>query len=703
MKIHIYLLLYLSSVVPVKAFEQNLNIIIQLASEYQNLGLSQQAVNILTDCEKQCKLHDNLQKIRLFLSLSDIYLAIRQDVKARQYVDKIKKLSSNVKIPIILDASISNNLGNILTVEAYYTTAIKEYHKALKLAKNAKNHILAGRILINMAYAHFYNQNLKDAINNLSAAQQQFQRISSNTYAKTFGFISVGKLALELNDVKLAYQSLDEALFLAKQLKNSSLISYSYGFLGHLYEIKQRYVEALTLTRRAIFMEQSSEILYRWQWQLGRIFKALGKTHEAIKSYKQAEHSLQAECSLEKIRKPLTIGYRNTIKSFRERIGIVYFELADLLLRQNRFREAIDVIENFKKVELEDYFDSYCSFVEEKNLLDQAIPSNVGIIYPIILSNRIEIILITSYDTQRFVVSITARELKDTVNDFRLELETENSSDYLIYAQILYNWLIAPLSNHITNLDSLIIVPDGVLRTIPFAALYDGKQFLISKYAIITMPNLIITNSKYDGKNNSRKILLAGLSESVQNFDKLSNVDSEINKIHNVYRHHTNVTKLLNSQFTANKFISLLKINSYSYIHIASHGQFKSQPDQTFLLAYDKKIQLNQLEALIKLNKRRQEPLELLSLSACQTAVGDDQAALGLAGVAIKSGARSALASLWFIDDEATSKLMIEFYQQLQKLSKAKALQAAQLSLLQDSKYKHPLYWAPFLMIGAFD
>jgi len=644
-------------------------------------------IYLLLLCLSSVVLANTNTEIQSLLKKSDAYLAKRQDLKARQYADKITKLSTNVNIPTILDASILNNLGNILTVEAYYTKAIKKYNKALKLA--AKNHILAGRILINMAYANYYNQNFKDAIKNLYAAQQQFKLKSSNTYAKAFGFIGVGKLALELNDTKLAYQS----LILAKNLGNSSLMSYSYGFLGRLYEIQQRYVEALSLTRRAIFMEQSPEILFRWQWQLGRIFNRLGKTHEAIKVYKQAEHSLQ------KIRKPLMIGYRNTIKSFRERIGIIYFELADLLLRQKRFREAIDVIEDFKSVELEDYFDSYCSFVTLENLLDLGIPSNVGIIYPIILSNRIEILLITSDNNiQRFVIPVTAIELKDKVNDFRLELETENQRDYLNYAQILYRWLIAPLSNHIENLDTLIVVPDGVLRTIPFAALYDGKQFLISKYAIVTMPNLMITNSKSKAKNN--KVFLAGLSEAVQNFPALSSVSREVKSINRLYK---NVTQLLNRQFTVKNFSSALKTNSYSIIHIAAHGQFKSQPDQTFLVAYDNKIQLNQLEALIKLNKRRQQPLELLTLSACQTAAGDDQAALGLAGVAIKAGARSALASLWLIDDEATTTLMIRFYQQLQKLPKAKALQAAQLSLLHSREYKHPLYWAPFLMIGAFD
>jgi CHAT domain-containing protein len=97
----------------------------------------------------------------------------------------------------------------------------------------------------------------------------------------------------------------------------------------------------------------------------------------------------------------------------------------------------------------------------------------------------------------------------------------------------------------------------------------------------------------------------------------------------------------------------------------------------------------------------RKNPVELLTLSACQTAVGDERAALGLAGVAIKAGARSALASLWFVNDESTSKLVTEFYQQLQNptLSKAQALQQAQKSLMEQG-YQHPLYWAPFLLIG---
>ena len=104
----------------------------------------------------------------------------------------------------------------------------------------------------------------------------------------------------------------------------------------------------------------------------------------------------------------------------------------------------------------------------------------------------------------------------------------------------------------------------------------------------------------------------------------------------------------------------------------------------------------------MNVSRFRDEPVELLTLSACETAVGDDLAALGLAGIAVKAGARSALATLWFINDQASAVLVSEFYAQLQdpSLSKVKALQQAQLRLVQDRRYEHPIYWSPFLLIG---
>ena len=710
---------------------KRVEIMIQLANAYQALGLSQQALSVLSQAEPLISLlqvepiafEKALILSKIFLIKSDVLLAIREDVQARHYANKSLDLLP-FKAPALIRAAVLNNLGNVLTVEAYYAKAISTYARSFELAKQAGDAILSGRTLTNMAYAYFKNGQGNDARNALSAAQQQFDSLDLS-YAKAYGLLSVGSLAQRLpNSHDMAYQTLNAALNIALKLENPRITSYAYGFLGRLYEIGQRYTEALSLTRQAIFhaksdtttfftqQDQASEILYRWQWQLGRLFKAQQQEDKAINAYRNAVKSLQP------IKAEMAIGYRNSDQSFRERVGPVYFELVDLLLqravktsdnknlKEASLKEALETIERFKAAELQDYFQDECvtNFQSKHNLLDGGIAPNIGVIYPILLPDRIEVLLNLSKGVQQFRVFITASQLRDEVNEFRFELEENTEIYFLPYAKRLYQRLIAPLSSSLVaqNIDTLIIVPDGVLRTIPFAALHDGKQFLIAKYAIVTTPGLTLTESKVSHRNNA-KILLNGLSESVQGYPPLPTVLREIEDISKLYN-PKNTTKLLDQDFTVDNFANALKKNVYSILHIASHGQFESIPQKTFLLTYDGKLTMNHLESLIRLSKNRAEPVELLTLSACQTAVGDDQAALGLAGIALKAGARSALASLWFIDDKATTILMRKFYQQLQEkgLSKAPALQIAQQYLLKSNHYQHPAYWAPFLLIGSW-
>ncbi len=159
---------------------------------------------------------------------------------------------------------------------------------------------------------------------------------------------------------------------------------------------------------------------------------------------------------------------------------------------------------------------------------------------------------------------------------------------------------------------------------------------------------------------------------------------------------------LLDEQYLRSRVQEKLQEEPFSIVHIASHGQFRSNADETFLLTFDGKLSLDQQDDMIGLLRFREEPLELLTLSACQTAVGDDRAALGLAGIAIKAGARSALATLWYISDQASSQLVGMFYENLQNpsFSRAAALREAQLRLMQDRRFRHPAYWAPFLLIN---
>jgi CHAT domain-containing protein len=253
------------------------------------------------------------------------------------------------------------------------------------------------------------------------------------------------------------------------------------------------------------------------------------------------------------------------------------------------------------------------------------------------------------------------------------------------------------MANHI---NTLVVIPDGPLRTIPMAALYnrETQKFLIEEFAMAMTPGLTLTAPRPLARTNV-SILLNGLSEGVQNFPSLPNVPKELRQIEGIFDHHA---ILLDKAFLLNDVNQALQKTPYSIVHLASHGQFDRDPKKTFVLTYDDKLTMKRLEKLLSFSQQRKEPVELLTLSACQTAVGDERAALGLAGVAVKAGARSALATLWFVNDESTTELVTEFYRQLQSstLSKAQALQNAQKKLIGSSEYRHPVYWAPFLLIG---
>ncbi|HBD10089.1 MAG TPA: hypothetical protein DCZ69_17695, partial [Syntrophobacteraceae bacterium] len=328
-----------------------------------------------------------------------------------------------------------------------------------------------------------------------------------------------------------------------------------------------------------------------------------------------------------------------------------------------------------------------------------AVSKSAVVIYPIILQNRTELLVSLPAGMKRYTVPVGAQAMKQEVKAFRKKLEKLTTREFLPYAQELYTWLIRPLEKDLAaaSVDTLVFVPDGPLRTIPMAALHDGKQFLISKYAIAITPGLNLTDPRPIERKNLN-VLTLGLTEAVQGFPSLPYVSDEIEAIQGLYKNKL----LLDKQFLLPVVERSLKDEHFTIVHIASHGQFENDIDRTFLLSFDDKMTMDRLHQYVGLLRFREEPLELLTLSACQTAAGEDRAALGLAGIAVKAGARSALGTLWHINDQSSSVLVGEFYRQIREpsVARASALQHAQLKLLNDKRYQHPAYWSPFLLIN---
>ncbi len=384
--------------------------------------------------------------------------------------------------------------------------------------------------------------------------------------------------------------------------------------------------------------------------------------------------------------------YSNSVLNYRQ--------AADTLLQQASLPQAFEAVEMMKTAELQDYYqDADIKGVQEHKTKLKDIPQDTAVICTLIFPQRLDLVLVLKSGIKKFTVPIDSESLSQEINKFRAALQRRTSWDYPAEAKRFYNLIMKPLELELSihGINTLVFMPDGALRTVPFAALHDGREFLIERYAVVVTPSLALTDVR-SIRRKEAKVLSAGLTESVQGFAPLSNVKGELDGIQSIYRSD----RLENSTFVAGNVRDGLRDNPYSIVHIATHGNFAPKASDTFLLAWDGKIDMNQLDAIMKQPSVNGAPLELLSLSACETAAGDDKAALGLAGVAVKAGSRSAVATLWSVSDQAASELVLEFYKQLQNpsISKAEALQAAQLKLLDSPNYRHPYYWSPFLLIG---
>jgi len=228
------------------------------------------------------------------------------------------------------------------------------------------------------------------------------------------------------------------------------------------------------------------------------------------------------------------------------------------------------------------------------------------------------------------------------------------------------------------------------------SALYDGKEYLIQNFKIATTLGLNLTDPA-SLRIDRAQLLLGGISDAVPGYEALPGVAQELTEISSIM----GGDKFLNEEFSLGEVSKKLAVGGYSIVHFATHGVFADQYTDSYLLTYDGKLTLGRLQNTVGKRRYLDKPLELMVLSACETAVGNDKAALGLAGVALKAGAKAAIASLWLISDEGTTRLMTHFYKELAEgKTKAEALQAAQLDLVSDQVYSHPNFWSPFLLVG---
>ncbi len=526
------------------------------------------------------------------------------------------------------------------------------------------------------------------------------------------GLLTVQRQQSEAPPVLSIAQLLAAAVEQAQHLGDRQAESYALGNLGGLYEQTHQWAESRDLTEKALLIAQelnATDIAYRWQWQLGRLLKQQGDVTRAIAAYEAAVSSLQS------LRGDLVAVDREVQFNFRDSVEPVYRQTVELLLQSPETATAPNLdkarrlIESLQLAELDNFFREACLNAQSvllDKVVDQENPTT-AIVYPIILDSRLEVILkLPHQPLLHHTVSLPRQTIEPVLTQLQQKLkEPDSPRKTQALSQQVYNWLLQPVAIALkqSGVNTLVFVLDGALRNIPMAALYDGQQYLVENYAIALSPGLQLF-APQPLASVKLTALAAGLTQPPPGyaFDPLPEVKAELDLIEQA---GVTTTKLLDQNFTRSALQQQMNASPFSVVHLATHGQFSSQAKDTFILAADGPINVSQFDQLLRSRgQTRPDALELLVLSACETAAGDNRATLGLAGLAVRAGARSTLASLWYVDDRFTALFMSAFYRELvhANVSKAEALRRAQITMLKTtaSSYSQPLYWAPYVLVG---
>ena len=732
------------------------------AQIYARLGQHRQAIAILCGADtKEClpdsaisiarQQQDKLGEAAARGSLGETYRLRGNYQPALSYLESSLAISTKAHLTQ-LEISALNSLGN-----TYSSLALVDYRRAASAqkrgedfgsnnlvkqleAKGLKSDRLATQYLSESLQLARKQGNktaqLKTIINSLPI----YYRLGSETTArvqqalsllpeiptttdKVYATIDLAKLlqpelitphtcygqSTQANARKLLEQAVSEA----ETLNDFRSLSFAKGELGHWYECQQDYSQALKLTQDARLLAeqklQAKDSLYLWEWQTGRIFKRQQNIPEATRVYQRAI------ATLDSIRNNILTANRDIQFDFRDTVEPVYREAIALELERvptdtliaatnDNLNSVLNIFDSLQLAELQNYFGNDCAVESASDNADMQ-TDNVVFFHSIVLPEKTAIIAsFANGDRQLVWLDKDSETLRQEIVAFNEGLVRwyDNKYDRTI-AKMLYVQMLEPFIKNLEQrkIDTLVFVRDGILRNVSMSALYDGEQYLIEKYAVATTPSLTVTEAKSLSRQNL-KVLALGLTNSSLidglTYPPLPQVRQEID---NIEQEFEDTKPLLNQQFTSDRLQQELERENYPIVHIASHGKFGTEPQDTFLIAGNNKtISITELDRIIRNAPQGTEPIELLSLTACDTALGDERATLGLAGVAVQAGAKSAIASLWSLDDNVTPQLVEQFYASLQNsnLNKAQALQTAQLSLIKQNL--HPAYWASFILIG---
>jgi len=734
---------------------------IGIATSYMRLGFYKKADRILSD------LYPRIEKYRTaylesiyFTTLCDLSLSMGNTHFNDYFTKHLKKINpekqyiidySKAKYLIgqaiktqndYINAMVLNQMGIFLAVKKDYDKALSLYSKSITIIDNTKMSKamaqLSIKVQMNRLKTLMMNKDVnKDEMNIYIENCLQDVELLINE-VDPLDLISLSLQLWKLNQqFKIKKQNINYHRYLslaknkALSLKNHFIASQVLGMIGHFHEDEKKYQQALKATRKAIVyadLVNADEILVLFYQQMGRLYTKMGKTNHSLESYQRAINLITPlvqscyfckndETSPPGIMHYCFSGYRNAPHQYFDimikPIFKEYLELLSLQTSNNNapndqkvLKEMRNVIEIWISTDIQNYFKDECLISYKKGMetIDNGLPET-AIIHPIILNNELNILVTLPDQIVRISKPFKNINFVSLINQFRNSLEIDtmllNNNKLPPYntniAKQLYDLIISPCLEYFDNynIKTLVFVPTDELRNIPFSALYDGHHFLIEKFSIVNVPALLITDMKKQ-ELIPEDIFLGGITD-------LPMIKSELHAIRDIMG---GGKIMLDENFCKNTIINEFKHNSYSIIILSTHAQFDDLLKNTFIQTFDDKLYMNDLEKMIRFGMFRKNRTELLILDACQTSKGNDQSSLGFSGIAIKSGAKSVIGSLWSVLDEFSYLFMVDFFKGIKNkyenkmLTKAQIFQDIQKQYIYDSRFNHPAYWSAFILLG---
>ncbi|NJM22525.1 MAG: CHAT domain-containing protein [Richelia sp. SL_2_1] len=726
-----------------------------LGEAYRLLGKYNLATQYLGYAQQTIDVDDFSLKSKISNSLGNVYLGKAQLWSF--YADSAKESELPKFDEIVLDA------------QKYYQNARNNFQNSYQISVKQNNKTAQMGALINLIQVDVRSQQLNSSPNNKSQSGNKIDHKKQalalldelpDSPQKVFATVDLANLSADENITSPLTQCptkrqlsdgevialLNKAIKTGNKIQDSRSESFALGAAGHFYECQKDYNQALELTRKALLVAeyklQAKDSLYLWEWQQARLLEKTGNQSETISAaYERAFQTLEI------IRSDIITADRDLQLDFRDVIQPLYRKLASLKLEKattetnlsqksnKELDTAREIIDSLRLAELQNYFGNDCiAALITPQKVDELLGGEQGktaVFSSVFLEDKAAIILSLpdKYQHIQWIEQtnnqqITRKELESEIRSFFEELKgqrkfrIEDSPEaQIVYsqAQKIYDWIIRPFEEkgylNQDKIETLVFVQDGLFRSIPMSALIDKNQgkYLIEKYAIATTPSLRLTAPKADKRKPNRAMIFSFAQAAKidgNEFKPLAFIPKEIEALEKLF---PDIKQLTKQDFTSSNSNQKPQKTDYPIIHIATHAQFGIIPEDTFLvIGNNQKLTISDLEKTLRKFDDDINGIDLLTLSACQTAAGDERATLGLAGIALQAGVNSALASLWSVDDQSTSILVKNFYENLQAgKSKAQALQQAQLALIHNpnkiseiEEYKKPYYWSPFIMIG---